>query len=437
MDKNVEIIGKYDLKEKIIGKIKKTEQDIKKSIFKYRYILIYVLLVFVILFTFAKIIKTSTNFYGNDVAYKWDKVLSYDDMYYSRKIYTENPQYTEISYTLIKHPFMSVIGQGITKIENLFFDNTQKADHYFHIVVFQIVINIIGIFYLYRILKEQYNLREKWCFLLLTIYEFATVTLLGTFLIESFLLSSTLLIMSYFYLSKQKLIQSIILGILVTGVTITNSVAFGIMAIILLKNKKNILKVGGFCLLGFLFISLFLPYRDYLYKNFFTGAYENLTVFSENSSVDIRTFFKMIFFYLLSSPIFFINNIHTKIDGFDYFKFDLFSGKIIILTTILFFIFIIYNVVKNIKDRNMLAALGVFIYNMFIHVILKFGLYEGTIYGLHFLFAEILMFALGFKIENKIIRRTFICFSIILLLVEIRYNMNGMLNLLLLFKDWK
>ena len=84
----------------------------------------------------------------------------------------------------------------------------------------------------------------------------------------------------------------------------------------------------------------------------------------------------------------------------------------------------------------MLATLGLFVYNMILHAVVKFGLYEGTIYGLHFLFAEILMFAFGFKIKNKIIRRVFICFSILLLLVQIRYNLNGMLNLLLLFKDW-
>ena len=85
----------------------------------------------------------------------------------------------------------------------------------------------------------------------------------------------------------------------------------------------------------------------------------------------------------------------------------------------------------------MLAALGVFMYNMFIHVIMKFGLHEGTIYGLHFLFAEILMFAFGFKIKNKVVRRIFISFAIILLIAQIRYNLDGMLNLLLLFKNWK
>lgn len=242
--------------------------------------------------------------------------------------------------------------------------------------------------------------------------------------------------MSYYYLSNQKVIISAILGILLTGVTVTNSIAFALMAIFLLKNKKDIIKVGISCALGFTLILFLLPYKEYLIENFFNGAQKNLEVFSENSNVSFITYIKMVFFYILTSPLLFIRIIYTKPDGLDFFNFDLSANIIVVITSIVFFIFIGYNVIRNIKDRNMLAAFSVFIYNMLIHVVLKYGLYEGTIYGLHFLFTEILMFAFGFKINNKIVRKIFISFAIILLMVQIRYNLNGMLNLLLLFKDW-
>ena len=397
------------------------------------YILTYILITFVILYTIANFISTNTNFYNENLQFRWNSILSYDDMFYARRIYNSDPNYSDNVSTIVKHPMISAVGQMFTSIEEKIFDN-DASDHYFHIVVFQIIINAVGIFYLYKILRYQLELKNKWCFLLLTIYEMATVTILGTLLVESFIISGTLLIMSYYFLSRQKVISSIILGILVTGITITNSIAFALMTIFLIKDKKKIVKIGIFCIIGILLISLIVPYREYLYNNFFSAVDQNLDASVKNQ--DIITFFKMIFYNICASPIFYLKQIHTVQNGLDFVSFDLSSGKIIAITTIIFDIFLIYNIIKNIKNRYLNAAFSVLIYNVFLHVILKFGLYEGTIYGLHFLFTEIIILAFGFKNENDIIKRIFIYFAIILLCIQIKYNLNGMLNLLLLLKNW-
>lgn len=120
---------------------------------KYRYILTYILFVLIILFTVAQVIKTKTNFYSENVVNRWNNILSYDDIYYAREIYTEDPQYSGIQNTIIKHPLISIIGQEFAKLETIFFNNNDNTDHYFNIVLFQIIINIIGIFYLYKILR--------------------------------------------------------------------------------------------------------------------------------------------------------------------------------------------------------------------------------------------------------------------------------------------
>lgn len=215
------------------------------------YILTYILITFIILFTIANIIRTNTNFYNENLPFRWNSILSYDDMFYARRIYNSNPDYESNISTIVKHPMISSVGQTFTNIEEKIFDN-EVSDHYFHIVVFQIVINIIGLFYLYKILREHIELKNIWCFLLLTIYEMATVTIFGTLLVESFIISGTLLIMSYYFLSKQKIVASIILGILVTGITITNSIAFALMALFLIKDKRKIMKIGIFCIVGIL-----------------------------------------------------------------------------------------------------------------------------------------------------------------------------------------
>ena len=436
MNKKLEIVKKHSWNSDISWKeILQRLKYIINKLSKYYGILIYIMFAAAILFTFAKVIKTQTNYYSDELKFRWDSVLSYDDIYHARSIYSEAPNYEKIVGTITKHPFISVFGQVIHKGENIIFENNNHTDHYYHIVLFQILLNGIGIFYLYKILTEQYKIKNKWCYLILTIYELATVSLLGTFILDSFIVSATLLIMSYYYLSKQKLIISTVLGILVAGLCITNSISFAIMAIFLLKKKRNILKVGIGCIFGTLLLSLFLPYKELLYNNFFSEVQNQADKYIFVSS-GIGGYVKLIFYYLLASPIFFLNTIHTQFNGLDKVFFDLSARYPVIIITILFFVFIIYNVIKNIKDRNMLAACGVFIYNIFLHGILKFGLKEGTIYGLHFLFTEILMFAFGFKIKNTVARRIFIIFSIILLVVQIRYNLDGILKLLILFKDW-
>ena len=433
-NKNViEIKTKKSYISNIKNKIKQIYEN-KTKVQDYIYLFVYILIIFTILFTIANTIMTDTNFYSENLTFRWKNILSYDDMLYSRDVYTTNPKYENTVHLSI-HPLFDVLAQTVARVENIIFSDASPNAHYYHIVLFQILVNILAVVYLYKILREQMKLRNIWCYLLITIYEIATVTLLGIFVVESFIISGTLLIISYYYLSKQKIIVSSVLGILVTGMCITNSIAFGIMAIFLLKNKKDILKVGISCILGGIIVFLLIPYKNYIIDNLFSSVSTYTELYTP--SHDLLTYIKMIFYYILSSPLFFINILHTEPNELDYIKFDLSADIPIIIMTILFFIFILYNVIRNIKDRNLLATFGLFIYNMIIHVIVRFGLYEGTIYGLHFLFAEIIMFAFGFKIENKFIKRIFIAFSILFLIIQLRYNMDGLLKCLLLFKDWK
>lgn len=47
------------------------------------------------------------------------------------------------------------------------------------------------------------------------------------------------------------------------------------------------------------------------------------------------------------------------------------------------------------------------------------------------------MVAFGFKIENKYIKRAFAIFAILFFIIQLRYNMDGLLKCILLFKDWQ
>jgi len=408
----------------------------KKEIKDYAYILFYCILIASLLLAITQTLKNKTNLYREDLTFRWENILSYDDIFYAREIYTTEDNYAEddLQERHVKHPFMSAIGHIVAGAENILFSGADETTHYYHIILFQILVNLIGIWYLYKILRNLLHLENKWCFLLLTIYELSLVTLLGTVIVETFLLSATTLIMSYYYLAKQKLLPSILLGILVTGITITNSIAFAIMAICLLEKKKDILKVGIGCILGLALCILILPYRN-LFLTHFTGQVnDNLDRFTVKP--DARTTLKMIFYYLLASPFFFIVPNYSTLYGLDRMTFELSSGKTIMLTTIALFLWMAVMLIKNVKNRKMLAVFGVFTYNMIIHALVKFGLYEATIYGLHFLFAEIIMLAFTFTTKNPYLKWTGTALLILTLAIELQYNTKGILDLILHLQNW-
>lgn len=422
--------------QKKVEDVKAYGIDHKKEIKDWVYLLFYCLILASLLLATAQTLKNKTNFYSENLTFRWENILSYDDIFYAREIYTTEENYAEedLQERHVKHPFMSAIGHVVAQAEIILFSNLDETAHYYHIVLFQILVYLIGIVYLYKILRNLFHLENKWCFLLLTVYALSVVAFLGTVIIESFLLSATALIMSYYYLAKQKVLPSILLGILVTGITITNSIAFAIMAVCLLKKKRDILIVGAGCVLGLGLCIVALPYRDLFFANFSGKVNENLDKFVVKP--EGKTALKMLFYYLLASPFFFIVPLYSKLYGLDRMTFELASGKTIFFITVALFIWMAVMVIRHWKDRRMLAALGVFACNMCIHAIVRFGLYEGTIYGLHFLFAEILMLAFTFTEKNKTMKWIGTVLILLALITQIRYNTKGILELLLRLQSW-
>ena len=87
MNRNVKI-------DSIMTSIQEYKKNNEQKIRDIIYLVIYVLIIFVVLFSTAKAIKT-TNFYRSDLKFRWDNILSYDDRYYIKEIYTSDDDYDE------------------------------------------------------------------------------------------------------------------------------------------------------------------------------------------------------------------------------------------------------------------------------------------------------------------------------------------------------
>ena len=127
------IIGKkIKLIEKIKGRTKEFFEN-KSKVKDYLYLLIYILIIFIILLTIANTIMTYTNFYNENLTFRWKNVLSYDDMLYARDVYTTNPKYENTVHLSI-HPLFDVLAQTVANVENIIFSDTSQNAHYYHIV---------------------------------------------------------------------------------------------------------------------------------------------------------------------------------------------------------------------------------------------------------------------------------------------------------------
>ena len=414
-------------------KIKRKLQKVKRN----ASIIIYCMMIAIIMLISANAIRKNSAIYSKNTPNRYDNITWYDDVYYSRDIYRDDDEYNKITYTISKHPILKAWGQIFTKVENKLFPPKDDTSHYYHIVIFQIVVNVIGVIYLYKILKKTGKLKDSWIFLLLTFYELGTATLICTFFAESFLISATLLIMSYYYLSKKNCIASIILGILVTMTTITNCIPFAIMAIILLKEPKKIAVVGGGCVLGTILAIFLLPYSNLFWENVLKVADNNMQSYTVTGNGILQKI-TAVFNMLITMPFYIFEYAILPIEGgAQALYFRAYSGNLIAIAGISMLGIMGYTCIKNIKKREVLAALGVFLYNMILHGIIGFGLEEGLIYSLHYMWAEVILLGFSTKIENKKVR-TFIQILLVLIaLLQIYFNLKGIYHFIPDLIDWK
>ena len=81
MDKELEIVKKRKFNRDISWEeIGEKLKQINNKLSKYYGIIFYIIIASIVLFTFAKVIKNNTNYYRNDLSFRWGTVLSYDDV---------------------------------------------------------------------------------------------------------------------------------------------------------------------------------------------------------------------------------------------------------------------------------------------------------------------------------------------------------------------
>lgn len=360
-----------------------------------------------------------------------DRFFSMDDSYYVNHFYS-----LELDNTgrIVKHPLLSAFAHYVTQLQHVTFGDISISSHYLLIVLGQIIICFIGLVFLFRILKEHYQLPVNIANLLITLYAFSSATLIYTFIAESYIFSGTILIISYWCVLNNKYKSLIVLGILAGGVTITNFAIWAIIIMFLNKtflNKIKLILISGIGLLG---VICLLPIRQVFYSEFFKVFIGSPQNYSNHYS--LLKVLKMGFYSIFGSTYFYIDTVNQS--PFGQYKgnaisFIPSSNFLIAVVMCVWILGIIIASVKGIqaKDKLLIAPMLVLIFNIVLHVGVQYGLNEAFLYSLHHSFAQILIIAYLMKnTTTPVLKKVVYSLTGLYLVIMVVVNVFGGIELI-------
>jgi|GEM_PF-5404475 len=373
-----------------------------------------------------------------------DRFYSYDDVYYATKVFnSKSTKKYDLVYSSVKHPLFTFGANKFTQMENIVLPNITESGHFYNLVVIQIAVSLVGIIFLYLILRDIFNLKVYLAILLSIIYIFANCVIISTLTVESFVYSSTLLISSYYFISKKRWIISGILGLLVMGTTLTNIAIWGILVIFLNgKDLNSIIKMIIAFLLTTIVVALGIyiiegDYLIFIIQNTFGIAMENAERFTVDSSFIM--ILKRGFYYLFTSGFFYIDTINTNQSGYNVgnaISFVPAANLWITSISVIMYLVLIILIIKKLRkgyDKNIVACLIVLLFNIVLHVVIGFGLIEAFLYTPHFIFSIILLIGLMLK-EHEQYEKTIVICLFLLLATELLFNFQSIVDMIKVVK---
>lgn len=367
--------------------------------------------------------------------------LSYEtDIYFSY----DNPLILKLGRTQISgHPLLMLfyypfvlIGNGLTYLI------TFKAKTLLFVLLSSTMISMSCV-YIFRYLREIIEVKRLVAYLMTFFFAFFSTNLLLCFTPESFTLSAMFLAFNVYYnssyINKDKsppFLSNIILAdFILGGITLTN-VAKGVVPVLFFKEKKiNILK--KVVLLGIIFLAILCLVQVisivFLSKNFLESIFMHRESFT-NSALGGSSFFQMVFSHFFGSTIFFppmmnytaYNSTMQYIIEGNYSYWWQYAFVALILVAIL------ASLLKNYRNPFVQMIFFLFLIDIIIHCLMKFGINQPFIYGAHWVYCiPLLLGWLYSKLKEKQ-AKVFVVFLICMfigLIINNLYHLTDFINM--------
>ncbi len=337
--------------------------------------------------------------------------LSYEtDIYFSY----DNPLILKLGRTQISgHPLLMMFYYPFVLVGNaLAYLVAFKAKTLLFVLLSSSMISMSCV-YVFRYLREIVEIKRSVAYLITFFFAFFSTNLLLSFTPESFTLSAIFLAFNVYYnssyIKKEKsppFLSNIVLAdFILGGITLTN-VAKGIVPVFFFKEKK-ISVFKKIVLLGVIFLAILCVVQIlsilFLSKNFFESIFIHKESFT-NSALGGSSFFQMVFTHFFGSTIFFppMMNYTAYNSTMQYIIEGNYSFWWQYTFVALILVAIIASLIKNYKNPFVQMIFLLFLIDIIIHCIMKFGINQPFIYGAHWVYCVPLLLGwLYIKLKEK------------------------------------
>ncbi|UCA58682.1 DUF6080 domain-containing protein [Chryseobacterium rhizoplanae] len=261
---------------------------------------------------------------------------------------------------------------------------------------FIITLNVIQVF---KYLKNIIRLPLPYSLLIIVFFGIFSTNIVLSFTPENFTYTLFLLSLYNYYaaikLRKEEKIPATALsvaGITIGGLTITNIVKVFIPVFFEKGLFKSWKKIGWAILRGMIavivYIFLYLYRIDFKYQNIFSKTNQQYEKFSNVESMPTWDMILSFFFGgNILFPGFILSDKHNM-KGFNFkgLYMDLYTSIFSYIFIAVILILISWSYIKNFKNKWVQVITISFLFDIFIHCIMRFGLHTSYIYGGHFIF---------------------------------------------------
>lgn len=261
---------------------------------------------------------------------------------------------------------------------------------------FIITLNVIQVF---KYLKNIIRLPLPYSLLIIVFFGIFSTNIVLSFTPENFTYTLFLLSLYNYYaaikLRKEEKIPTTALsvaGITIGGLTITNIVKVFIPVFFEKGLFKSWKKIGWAILRGMIavivYIFLYLYRIDFKYQNIFSKTNQQYEKFSNVESMPTWDMILSFFFGgNILFPGFILSDKHNM-KGFNFkgLYMDLYTSIFSYIFIAVILILISWSYIKNFKNKWVQVITISFLFDIFIHCIMRFGLHTSYIYGGHFIF---------------------------------------------------
>lgn len=318
----------------------------------------------------------------------------------------------------IGHPLMYEISRPLIRFGYFILDHFSYKTKTLASVLFCTFLISSSVLYVFKYLKNILFLDKAPLYLLTFFFAFFSTNLILCFTSETFTLSAFLISFTIYYYSKcihenkkVTFLTNSFLALSLGSVTVTNF-GKGIFPMLFTKDKLGykIFKIVVICL-----IFIYILSRLYVvYDSLIDAAMGRVDKFSVIS--DGRPFYENVIDIFFGSTIFFPEIIWDTIRYKGMINTDVYRHWWQYLFIIVLYGMIILAIIRNYRNKLLWLLCGFFASDLFIHIVIGYGLSEGFIYGGHWVCLIPLFLGLLYNSASDKIRTVLLPIFVILLI---------------------